>query len=658
MASQKSIRTGRLTDLPEKRQNRKSKDQPHKSNNLKFYTERYRVFIEDVADGFYETDLKGNFTFFNNALCRIFGYSHEEIKNRNFRKFMDEKNAKSAYENTNKVYRTGKGITDIIWEIIRKDGETRILEISSNLIRNENGKKIGFRGIARDVTTEKKAARTNQVLYQIAVALQRSRMLDERLEYIVQEIRKLIGVEGASVILIDGEKKDFYFRVADYEDMETGRKMEEIRFPLNKGVAGSVYRSGKPVIVPDTSKNPDFFNIVDKQSGYQTNNMLDVPIWVQDRMIGVLCAVNKKDGSFTRQDVELLSTIGNTVAFPIENARINEELKRSYEEVKSLNNAKDNIIHHLSHELKTPVSILSASLSLLQKKIDPSEDKSRERIMERADRNLNRILEMQYEIEDILQDKEYKAHFMLSTLLEACTDELEALIESEHFDIRNESSEKAGTGMDSLIPRLRRRIEELFGPRQSTPEKIYLDRFVKDLLRKLRPKFIHRKCRLVARYETVEPIWIPADVLTKTVEGIIRNAVENTPDGSRIEITVRNREKGPELSVKDHGVGMTAEKQRLVFQNHFVTYNTQQYSTRKPYDFNAGGKGFDLLRMKIFSERYHFALNAASERCRFIPLDSDVCPGNVKNCIHCKSDKDCLGSGGTTITIQFAPMTH
>src|SRR4030042_1252483 len=121
MASQKSIRTGRLTDLPEKR------------------------------------------------------------PKRNFRKFMDEKNAKSAYENTNKVYRTGKGITDIIWEIIRKDGEIRILEISSNLIRNENGKKIGFRGIARDVTTEKKAARTNQVLYQIAVALQRSRMLDERL---------------------------------------------------------------------------------------------------------------------------------------------------------------------------------------------------------------------------------------------------------------------------------------------------------------------------------------------------------------------------------------------------------------------------------------------------------------------------------------------
>ena len=47
--------------------------------------DRYRVLIEDVADGFYEVDLRGNFKFFNDALCRIFGYPAKEIRNRNFR---------------------------------------------------------------------------------------------------------------------------------------------------------------------------------------------------------------------------------------------------------------------------------------------------------------------------------------------------------------------------------------------------------------------------------------------------------------------------------------------------------------------------------------------------------------------------------------------
>jgi PAS domain S-box-containing protein len=121
-------------------------DDPHLSR------ERYRVFIEDVADGFYETDLKGNFKYFNHALCRIFGHSRDEIQDRNFREFMDAKNAESTFRYFNQVYRTGEGITDMIWEIVRKDGQTRVIELSANLITDEQSNKLGFRGIARDIS--------------------------------------------------------------------------------------------------------------------------------------------------------------------------------------------------------------------------------------------------------------------------------------------------------------------------------------------------------------------------------------------------------------------------------------------------------------------------------------------------------------------------
>ena len=124
--------------------------------------------------------------------------------------------------------------------------------------------------------------------------------------------------------------------------------MKEIRFPADKGVAGQVYRTGKPLLVPDTSKSPHFFQMVDKQASMTTRNMLDVPIKIEERMIGVLCAVNKKDTTFDQGDIELLSAIANLVALPIENAAINEALARSYDEVQSLNRAKDRVIHHLS----------------------------------------------------------------------------------------------------------------------------------------------------------------------------------------------------------------------------------------------------------------------------------------------------------------------
>ncbi len=759
-----------------------SKKEPEEKNSsARIQQERYRVFIEDVADGFYEVDLQGNFRFFNDALCRIFGHTRREIQGRNFREFMDAENARIAYEAFNRIYRTGTGVMDIKWEIARKDGQKRHLEISANLIIDDSGQKTGFRGIARDVTSrvlaeqalkesescalelsrasrlaekryraflnflpdpvfvfnmdstvsylnpafekvfgwtlqemegkiipfvpddvkeqtrlgieqlfkqkvihgfetkrltkdgrlldividgaifydednqpagqvitlrdvtlEKRTARINQALVRISQALHRYRGLDERLEFITREVRDLMGVEGASVILLDEEKQEFFFRESVYDDDKTGKKLKEIRFPADKGVAGHVYKTAKPLIVPDTSKNPHFFQQVDEQARYRTRNMLDVPLQTQERIIGVLCAVNKKEGQFDQQDVELLTAIANYVALPIENASINEELQRSYQEVQSMNRAKDRVIHHLSHELKTPLSILSASLSLLKKKLSVLDDRSWETILERARRNLDRLLEMQYAIEDLLREKDYKTYYLLSALLDACADELEVLA-VEH---RQE---------DDIIRRLRRRIEELFGPREARPEEIRLDDFTRQKLEALRPRFAHRKCRVQTQIEEVPPVRIPSDVLDKIIEGLVRNAVENTPDSGQIIVTVRSGDLGPELEVKDTGIGLSEESQRLIFENYFTAYDTLQYSTRNPYDFGAGGKGFDLLRMKIFSERYHFKLRMRSQRCPYLPRDAGVGTGRVEDCSHCGHVAKCRESGGTTVTVQFYP---
>jgi hypothetical protein len=263
------------------------------------------------------------------------------------------------------------------------------------------------------------------------------------------------------------------------------------------------------------------------------------------------------------------------------------------------------VIHHLSHELKTPVSILSASLNLIKKRISEMPDQQYDQIFERAQRNLQRLLEMQYQLEDILREKDYQTHQMLSALLDACADELEVLI-------------SLGLGEQDIIRKIRQHIDDTYGPRESKSEEIELGPYVKDKIKALRPNFAHRKCRLRTYVLETAPIYIPADVLGKVVEGLVRNAVENTPDGGKISVKVRKGEIGPELEVKDSGIGISEENLRLIFENYFTSYDTMQYSTRQPYDFKAGGKGFDLLRMKIFSERYHFKLYMHSDRCRHL----------------------------------------
>jgi signal transduction histidine kinase len=461
------------------------------------------------------------------------------------------------------------------------------------------------------------------------------------LEYITRQIQGLIRAAGALVILIDEEAQEFYIPVAAYEDGETGSKMTEIRFPMDKGVAGHVYRTGSPLIVRDTAESPYFYDQVDKQARFQTKSMLDVPLRIQDRMIGMLCAVNKKEGDFDDADVDLLSAVANLVALPIENARINEDLQRAYEHVRRLNRAKEQVIHHLSHELKTPLSVLSASLGLLEKRFPDERDPARERIMARARRNLERLLGMQYEIGDMLREQDYRPHAMLSFLLENSRDMLVTLAEAQ-------------PGSTRLPEALQAVIDREFGHAEIPCTEIALDQLVHTHLNSLRPRFAHRRIQLETHLEAVAPVLIPAEVMGKIVEGLVKNAIENTPDQGRVTVVVRNGEKGPVFEVTDTGVGITTDKQQMIFNHYFATGDSMNYATRAPYDFNAGGRGFDLLRITIFSERYAFDTKMISHRCRFIPSDRDRCPGSVDRCEYCSCQADCDASG-TTMQIRFLP---
>lgn len=119
--------------------------------------ERYRNILESIQEGYFENDLAGNLTFVNDALCRNLGYSGEELIGMNYRQYTDEKTAMELFRNYNRLYRTGEPIKLLEIERIGKDGKKSFAEISTSLIRDSEGKPIGFRGISRDITERKQA---------------------------------------------------------------------------------------------------------------------------------------------------------------------------------------------------------------------------------------------------------------------------------------------------------------------------------------------------------------------------------------------------------------------------------------------------------------------------------------------------------------------
>ena len=119
--------------------------------------EKYRTILENIEEGYYEVDIAGNFTFFNDSLCTLLGYSQDELMGMNNREYMDEENAKKVYQTFNAVYLTGEPARAFDWEVTRKDESRRFVEASVSLIRDPIGEPARFRGIVRDVTERKRA---------------------------------------------------------------------------------------------------------------------------------------------------------------------------------------------------------------------------------------------------------------------------------------------------------------------------------------------------------------------------------------------------------------------------------------------------------------------------------------------------------------------
>jgi len=131
--------------------------------------ERYRTILENIEDGYYETDLPGNLTFFNDSLCGMLGYSRDEMMGMPNKQYTDEENRKKLFQAFNEVYRTGKPTKAFDWQVFTKDGKKLFGEVSVSLIKDSKGQPIGFRGIARDITQRKgaeEALRTEKQRFQ------------------------------------------------------------------------------------------------------------------------------------------------------------------------------------------------------------------------------------------------------------------------------------------------------------------------------------------------------------------------------------------------------------------------------------------------------------------------------------------------------------
>jgi diguanylate cyclase (GGDEF)-like protein/PAS domain S-box-containing protein len=119
--------------------------------------EKYRTILETIEEGYYEVDLAGSYTFFNDAVAHTLKYDKEVVKGLNFRRFVDKKTAVKLIHIYRKVFFDRQPVSNLECEIICQDGGRIVIESSVAVILDKGGDPIGFRGVVRDVSARKRS---------------------------------------------------------------------------------------------------------------------------------------------------------------------------------------------------------------------------------------------------------------------------------------------------------------------------------------------------------------------------------------------------------------------------------------------------------------------------------------------------------------------
>ena len=151
-------------------------------------------------------------------------------------------------------------------------------------------------------------------------------------------------------------------------------------------------------------------------------------------------------------------------------------------------------------------------------------------------------------------------------------------------------------------------------------KKLLVPESINNIIENILQNARHRNVKLEKNFNYSGFIYFDLELLQTILETLIKNAIENTPDQGLVVVTLdQSSSRGFQILVHDYGVGIPIGDFEFIFEGFHHTQATDEYSTKKPFDFNAGGKGLELFQLKNLCEIHKLRIEFQSQRCRFIP---------------------------------------
>jgi signal transduction histidine kinase len=354
-------------------------------------------------------------------------------------------------------------------------------------------------------------------LVELSVILNSTLDLDELLQLITVTATELLECEAASILLYDEKNPRLYFAAATGSDPA---QLAEIPVPIDSSLAGTIFRTNQPLVLNDAEHDPRHYSLVSDHVKFKTHSLLGVPMPIKERTMGVLEAINKREGSFTDSDVAILSVTAAHAAIAINNARLLRATQQALEKVKVTNQIKSHFLALASHELRTPLGIIIGYATFLQ-------NGARNESTDHA----NHVLGAATQMRSLLDQ--------MNNL---------TLLQADEMEMR--------------------------------PMRISIQDVLNFALDEIKYSAARRDMQLVLDFQD-DPIYVEVDAEKTALAfvNLLNNAIRFSPQGSDIVIGVVKQEKQVTISVQDHGIGIPVDKLQKIFEEFYQIEppNTRHY---------------------------------------------------------------------------------
>jgi signal transduction histidine kinase len=342
--------------------------------------------------------------------------------------------------------------------------------------------------------------------------------LESFLQTIINEAIDLTGSELASILEYDETAGELRFIAMHWFEREL---LRPVSVPLEGSAAGWVYRRGQPLMIQDVKVDKRHFKVVDHVTKHQTHSLVAVPLLTRGNVVGVLEALNKKDGAhYTEDDLTILETLAALAAQAMKSASLQRKVRATSIELAELERLKSDFIAITSHELRTPLGLILGHATFLREMAGAEHGEQLDMII----RSANKLKEIVENLSD---------------------------------------AEKVQTGAARVHS-----------------QKVSLARLVQDVILTFQDEAKGRNITVTTEV-AANPFYLHGDEakLSIALSNLLKNALQFTEAGGHVTLKVEEDSGHIRVSVTDNGIGIPARDLPRIFERFFQveTHLTRRY---------------------------------------------------------------------------------